>query len=473
MSRPWQILLVTAVAVFMSFLDATIVNIAFPDIERSFPEASLSDLSWILNAYNIVFAALLVPAGRVADIVGRRKMFFIGLWTFLGASALAAAAPNVEFLIAARIVQGVGGAIVVPTSLGLMLPEFPPAKRATATAIWGATGAVAAATGPSLGGVLVDATSWRWVFLVNLLIGIPAVFPARRLLVERRDETSARALPDAFGVVLLTSAVGLISLGIVKGPDWSWDDRVIGSMAAGAVLLGLFFLRSRRHAAPVIELSLFRIRSFAVASSAVFVFATAFYALLLANVLFLTQVWDYSVLKAGFAVTAGPLTAAVFSVVGGKLSDAYGQRIVAVPGGLIFAAGALLLSFMPGAEPHYWSDMFPAMIVTGAGVGLSFASLSSAAVAELPSHRFSTGSAVSAAFRQLGAVLGISVLVAVLGTPASEDAVATFHDAYALMAIAGAAAGLMAFGLGRVRATGTEPQPAARGAVATAPSGSA
>ena len=466
MSRPWKVLLVTAVAVFMSFLDATIVNIAFPDIERSFPDASLGDLSWILNAYNIVFAALLVPAGRVADIVGRRKLFFVGLWTFLGASALAAAAPSVEFLIAARVLQAVGAATVVPTSLGLMLPEFPPARRATATAAWGATGAVAAATGPSLGGVLVDATSWRWVFLVNLLIGIPAAFPARRLLVERRDETAARHLPDALGAVLLTAAVGLISLGIVKGPDWDWDGRVIASLAAGTLVLAAFLARSRRHPAPVIELSLFRVRSFAVASTALFVFSLAFYAMLLANVLFLTQVWDYSVLKAGFAVTAGPLTAAVTALAGGRLSDSYGQRVVAVPGGLIFAAGAVLLGVLPGAEAHYWSHIFPAMIVTGTGVGLTFASLSSAAVAELPPHRFSTGSAVSTAFRQLGAVLGISVLVAVLGTPAPEDAVATFHHAYALMAIAGAASGLMAIALGRVRATGTEPAPG--GAVAAA-----
>src|SRR5215213_10064692 len=277
MSRPWKVLLVTAVAVFMSFLDATIVNIAFPDIERSFPEASLGDLSWILNAYNIVFAALLVPAGRVADMVGRRKMFFIGLWTFLAASALCAFAPSVGLLIAARVLQAVGGAIVVPTSLGLMLPEFPPAKRATATAIWGATGAVAAATGPSLGGVLVDSTSWRWVFLVNLLIGIPAAFPARRLLVERRDEAGGRALPDAIGTVLLAAGVGLLSLGIVQGPDWDWDGRVIAAAAAGVVLLVVFAFRSLRHPAPVIEPALFRIRSFGVASSATFVFSVAFY----------------------------------------------------------------------------------------------------------------------------------------------------------------------------------------------------
>src|SRR3954451_12216370 len=383
MSRPWKVLLVTSVAVFMSFLDATIVNIAFPDIERSFPDATLGDLSWILNAYNIVFAALLVPAGRVADMVGRRKMFFVGLWTFLGASALAAAAPSVELLIAARVIQAVGGAIVVPTSLGLMLPEFPASKRATATAIWGATGAVAAATGPSLGGVLVDATSWRWVFLVNLVIGAAAVIPARRLLVERRDEGATRVLPDALGVVLLTVGVGLVSLGIVEGPDWGWgSDRVVGAFAGGVLVLGAFWLRSRTHANPVIEPALFRIRSFTVASASTFVFSFAFYGLLLCNVLFLTQVWGYSILKAGFTVTPAPLTAAAVAVVAGRLSDRYGQRVVAVPAGIIFGLGCLMLATRLGTEPHYWSELFPTQIVTGAGIGMSFASLSSAAVAE-------------------------------------------------------------------------------------------
>src|SRR3954447_9599140 len=157
MSRPWKVLLVTSVAVFMSFLDATIVNIAFPDIERSFPESSLGDLSWILNAYNIVFAALLVPAGRLPHRTGRRRTFMGGMITFLAASVAAGLAPTVEVLIAARVVQAAGAAALVPTSLALLLPEFPLAQRATATGIWGAMGAIAAALGPSLGGTLVNA----------------------------------------------------------------------------------------------------------------------------------------------------------------------------------------------------------------------------------------------------------------------------------------------------------------------------
>ena len=188
MERRWKVLLVTAVAVFMGFLDVTIVNIAFPDIRASFPHTSLAGLSWVLNAYNVVFAALLVPAGRLADVVGRRRLFYVGLVTFLAASALCGAAPSVPVLVAARVAQAAGGAILVPTSLGLLLPEFPLEQRATATALWGATGAVAAATGPSLGGVLVNASNWRLVFFVNIPIGLAALIPARRLLHETRQE---------------------------------------------------------------------------------------------------------------------------------------------------------------------------------------------------------------------------------------------------------------------------------------------
>src|SRR4029450_3721044 len=187
MARRWQVLLVTAVAVFMSFLDVTIVNIAFPDIRASFPGSSLSQLSWILNAYSIVFAAALVPAGRLADRFGRRRFFFLGTFVFLAASAIRGAAGSGDVLIGARTMQALGGAMLVPASLGLLLPEFPLERRATATALWGATGAAAAAAGPSLGGLLVDWQSWRAVFFVNLLIGLPAPPPAGRRLAERLE----------------------------------------------------------------------------------------------------------------------------------------------------------------------------------------------------------------------------------------------------------------------------------------------
>jgi MFS family permease len=307
-----------------------------------------------------------------------------------------------------------------------------------------------------VGGVLVDATSWRWVFFVNLAIGLPALIPARRLLRESRDPNPG-PLTDILGTMLLVAGVGLLSLGIVKGQDWGWGSAaVVGSLVASALVLAAFVARAARHPAPVIDLGLLRVRSFAVANAGVFLFALGFYAVLLANILFLTSVWGWSVLQAGIAVTPGPLMAALSATAGGRLADRYGQRVVAFPGGLLFAAGCLVFATATGATPHYASEFLPATLLTGTGVGLSFAAWGSAAVAELPPSRFATGSAISATSRQIGAVLGIAVLVAVIGTPRPEDALSTFHTAWVLMAIPSAAAGALALALGRVRARNPE-----------------
>jgi EmrB/QacA subfamily drug resistance transporter len=451
MARRWQVLLVTAVAVFMSFLDVTIVNIAFPDIHASFPAAALNRLSWILNAYSIVFAAALVPAGRLADRLGRRRFFFLGVLVFLAASVACGAAPSVDFLIGARAAQALGAAMLVPASLGLLLPEFPLEMRATATALWGATGAVAAATGPSLGGLLVDWQGWRAVFFVNLFIGLPALLPARRLLHESREPQAA--FPDALGAVLLAAGVGALALAIVQGPGWHWSSaRILAAFAASGVLLVAFIARSARHRAPVIELSLFEVRSFAAANLGSFVFAMGFFALLLCNVLFLTGVWHYSILRAGVALTPGPLMAAVAAPIGGRLSDRFGQRVVAVPGSLLFGAGTLLFALRVGAHPAFAADFLPANMLSGIGVGLTFAGFGSAAVAELPRNRYATGGAINNCIRQIGAVLGISTLIVVLGTPTPANAVHLFHRAWALMAITGAVAAVIGLALGRVRA---------------------
>ena len=384
--------------------------------------------------------------------MGRRKTFFVGMGVFLLASALCAAAPSVELLVAARVLQAVGAAILIPTSLGLLLPEFPPEQRATATSIWGATGAVAAATGPSLGGVLVDAANWRWVFLINIPIGLAALIPARRILREYRDE-SRGAVPDLLGAALLMGGVGLVALAIVQGESWGYGSaRVVGAGAVGRAAAG-------GHGRPLAHATtprcwtcdLFRTRSFAVAVTGLMVFSVGFYALLLGNILFLTRVWDYSIVTAGFAVTPGPLMAAVSSVVGGRLSDRIGQRPVAVAGGLFFAAGCLVFAEGLTAEVAYVPHFLPATILTGIGVGLSFAAWSSAAVAQLPPERFATGSAVSTCLRQIGAVLGIAVLIAVLDHASPADPLGAFTDTYRLEAVTALVAAGLALALGRVR----------------------
>jgi EmrB/QacA subfamily drug resistance transporter len=458
MERRWQVLLVTSAAAFMSFLDVTIVNIAFPDLHASFPDVPLAHLSWVLNAYNVVFAASLVPAGRLADRYGRKRAFFAGITIFLAASVMCGAAWNVDVLIAARAVQAIGGAMLVPTSLSLILPEFPLGKRATATALWGATGAVAAATGPSLGGLLVDWQSWRWVFFVNLFIGIPAIAFGARLLHESRDEHAR--FPDPIGILLFAVAIGSLALGLVEGPVWGWGSaRVVACFALSAILLPLFVIRSARHPNPVFELQLFRVRSFAVANAGVFLFSAGFYAVLLCNVLFLTGVWHYSVLQAGVALTPGPLMAALAAPIGGRLSDRFGQRVVAVPGGIFFAAGVLFFVLQTGAHPAYGSSFLPGMLLTGTGVGLSFSAYGSAAVAELARERFATGSAINATARQIGAVVGIAVLIAILG--GGGLSLDTFDRAWSAMVATGLASAVVAIGLGRVRARNVVLEPAA------------
>src|SRR5215218_1347241 len=441
--REWQILFVTTVAVFMAFLDVTIVNVAFPSIAADFPESSLADLSWVLNAYNVVFAALLVPAGRLADRVGQRRLFFGGLWLFLAGSVLCGLAPDAVLLVAARVVQAVGAAALIPTSLALVLPEFPPERRAVATSVWAAAGAVAAATGPSLGGVLVDAGGWRWAFLVNVVVAL-GVLPARRLLVDRTDPAGADP-PDLFGGALLAGAVGALALGIVKAPDWGWtDDRVLAAWGASALALVALAARSRRHPAPVLEPALLRIRSFAIGNAAMLVLSMGFYALLLANVLFLTQVWGYSVLDAGFGVTPAPLGAAAAAIAGGRLTERFGPRVVLVPATLAAAAACIVYRSITGAEPAYLSDWLPAQLLSGCAFGFAFAALATATVMDLPPNRLATGTALSSCARQIGAVVGIAVLIAVLGTPAPAEAPDAFDDAWLLMAVALATSGLVA-----------------------------
>src|SRR3954449_5362801 len=243
LAHKWRVLIVVSAAVFMASLDLFIVNIAFPAIERDFGDPSLASLSWLLNAYAIVFAALLVPAGRSADRLGRKRSFLIGLALFTTASALSAAAPNVELLVAARILQAVGAAALFPTSLALLLPEFPPHERRTAVSIWAAVGAVAAAAGPPIGGLLVQA-GWQLVFLVNVPIGVALLVFSVRILTEAREPVGAPR-PDLGGAALLTAAIGSLALAIVKSTDWGWGaTQPLALLAAAALLLVGFWVRS-------------------------------------------------------------------------------------------------------------------------------------------------------------------------------------------------------------------------------------
>ena len=458
MPHRYRVLVIVSVAALVASLDLFIVNIAFPSIKHDFSGTSDATLSWVLSAYAIVMAALLVPAGRLADLLGRKRLFMGGLITFVGASALCAAAPGPGWLIGARILQAAGGAILMPTSLALLLAEFLPKQRALAVAVWSATGAVAAAAGPPVGGLLVQA-SWRWVFLVNLPIGLVTAVLAARVLRESRDPDGKR-FPDLAGAALLVLASSALMLAIVQGQSWGWTSvRVLGLLVGSAVLTAAFLYQSLRHGAPVLELGLFRSRAFSAANIASTLFFAAFGAMLLSNVLFLTRVWHEDILTAGLQISPGPIMAAAFAVPGTILSSRYGQRTIASIGALLFASGGVWWLTHVGLEQHYATDVLPGMLLGGAGVGFVIPTLASAVAASLPPARFATGSAIYGMTRQFGAALGVAVLIAVLGTPRQAAILGSFQIGWEVMAGLAFASAIAAAGIGRLRAAPVQARP--------------
>ena len=414
------VLLVASFGAFLAFLDATIVNVAFPNIRESFPDASISTLSWILNAYSIVFAAFLVVSGRLADLLGRRRAFTNGVLIFTVASVLCAIAPGVGTLIGFRIVQALGAAILVPASLALVVEAFPREKRAHAIGLWGASAALASGLGPPIGGALVEIGSWRWAFLINLPFGLAALWAGRRLLVESRAP-GRRRLPDMLGATLSALMLAVLTLGIVKGGDWGWTSpETIGCFVGALLLLGAFIWSSRRHRSPLLDPALLRIRPFVVGNVATIVAGIGFYAYLLTNILWLQYVWGYSVVVSGLAVVPGALVAAVLASRLGPLAQRIGYRAVIVPGALIWALAYVWYATRVEVAPDFWGAWLVGQVLSGIGVGATLPVLGSAALAAVPGGRFATASAVNSSARQIGAALGIAILVVILGVPSVE-----------------------------------------------------
>jgi EmrB/QacA subfamily drug resistance transporter len=419
---------VTALGAFMASLDLSIVNVAFPALERSFSHDSRAGLAWVITGYSIVFGSLLVIAGRTADRLGSRRVFFAGLSVFTFGSALCGIAPSVGLLVAGRVVQGCGAAALLPASLGLLLGAFPSERRSQVVAMWGGIGALAVATGPSFGASLITWLGWRSAFYVNLPIGVVAWLVGRKVL-DRSTGSQARSTPDYPGVAMLSGALAALVLGISQGPAWGWSSVWIVTCFVGSAVLGAAFLRrSARHAEPVLDLSLFEARSFTVANAATLLYAMGFFAMLLGNILFLTSVWHYSILEAGLGVTPGPLMVAAVSGPAGRLSGTLGFRRVLLVGFGVFAAGLLWYATATGLHPDFLGVWLPGSLIVGLGIGMTFPVLSAAAVSSLHQERFAVGSAVNQTARQVGGALGVALLVVILGTPSDPGrALENFH----------------------------------------------
>ena len=434
---------VLALAVFMSGLDMFIVNLAFPYIGREYAGTSLGALSWVLNGYTIVFAAVLVPAGRWADRLGRRRLFTAGLVTFSAGSLLCGLAPGVAALIAARVVQASGAGMMVPASLSLLLAEVPAEGRARAIGTWSAIGALGAALGPVIGGLLVQ-ISWRLVFWINLPVGVIAVLLAARVLTESKDER-VQGRPDLAGAALLAAAVALVALALVEAPDWGWGSAgFVGLLAASLGCGAAMVARSRRHHSPVIELGLLRSRSFSGAFGASILYYAGFGAFVLSSVEFLTSVWGYSAVRAGLAIGPGPLMVLPFArlVAPRLVLRLGGVGRVAVVGCALSAGAQLLWLTQMTAHPGYLTHLLPAQLLGGAGVGLTIPSLLGAGSASLTASRFGTGSGILNMARQVGTVFGVAALVAILAHVNPADALPAYRHGVALIVAFFAAAGV-------------------------------
>jgi EmrB/QacA subfamily drug resistance transporter len=447
-AAPRRILVIVCAGVVMASLDLFIVNVALPQIAADLHESSLGTLSWVLNGYAIIYAALLVLAGRLADQHNRKTGFLLGVAIFTAGSAACGAASSVAMLISFRLVQAAGGALLTPTSLGLVLASYPPERRGGAVRAWTATGGMAAALGPVIGGLLVTA-SWRWVFFVNVPIGLAALVIGWRQLPDVPGHPGPR--PDELSAVLVTAGVGGLTLGLVRGGAWGWDSAAtVAVLGAAVVVLGLFALRCLRHSNPMIEPALFRVRTFSGASLAMLLFSVSFGAMLLSIVLWMQDVWGWSALKTGLGVAPGPVMVPLFSfLVTGRLLARYGPAVVIGAGATVFSAGIIWWALAVQLHPNYL-EILPGMLATGIGVGLTLPSLMSTAAASLPPPSFATGSAVVNMLRQVGFAVGVAMLVAVLGNPhGAGPELTAFRHGWFATAAAGFAAALAAVWLRR------------------------
>jgi EmrB/QacA subfamily drug resistance transporter len=442
-ASPRLVLVIVCAGVVLASLDLFIVNVALPQMARSFGTVGLDSLSWVLNAYAIVYAALLVLFGRLADRYRRERGFLVGVAIFVAASAACTAATSLPMLIAFRVLQAAGAALLTPTSLGLILATFPPERRHGAVRAWTAVGGIAAAIGPAVGGVLVE-VSWRWVFLVNLPVGLAALIAGWRLLPEVPGQPIKR--PDALSALLVTAGVGALTLGLVEGGTWGWGSaRTIGVLAFAALALTAFVVRSARHENPLVDRALFRVRPFTGASAVAVLFSVAFGAMLLSRVLWAQDVWHWSALTTGVSIVPGPIMVPLFSfLLAGRLIARFGSGAVIVAGCTIYAGGMAWMALAAGLRPDYVGDVLGGLLLTGTGVGLTLPTFMATATSSLPPASFATGSAVVNMLRQVGLAVGVAVLIALLGTPHSPaQTLAAYQRGWTATAAISFAAGIV------------------------------
>jgi EmrB/QacA subfamily drug resistance transporter len=442
-NKKWWTLGAVSIGLFMIMLDNTVVNVALPAMQSSL-HIGLSELEWVVTGYALTFAAFMLTGGKLADLMGRRLIFMLGLAVFTGASLACALAPNGGFLIGARVVQGLGGALMNPATLSIITATFPPRQRGTAIGIWAGVSAMALAIGPLVGGLLTEHVNWNWIFYINVPIGILGLLAIPLFIDESRD-TSREQRPDVPGLV--TSGVGLFSLtyAFIESNNYGWSSpRILTAFAIAAVSLVLFVFLERHQRLPMLDLSLFRNRTFSGANTAMLFVGLAMFGTFFYVSLYMQNVLHYSPVQTGASFL--PMTCLIILIAprAGKLSDRFGSRWL-VGGGMTLLAAMLLYYSQLGLHESFWA-ILPGLLLGGIGMGSTMTPVTAAAMSAVPVDKAGVGSAVLNSGRQVGGSLGIAVMGAIVAASAGglhtpEAFLGGFHDALRVasgLALAGA-----------------------------------
>jgi EmrB/QacA subfamily drug resistance transporter len=472
-TRKWFTLAAVAFGLFMIMLDNTVVNVALPSIQRDLG-IGLSELEWIVTGYALTFASLMLIGGKAADAYGRRLIFVIGIAVFTLASLWCGLANSGEMLIAARIVQGAGAAMMNPATLSIIAATFPPRQRGTAIGIWAGVSALALAIGPLVGGLITEHLTWNWIFFVNVPVGILGIAASFVFIDESKDESHERL--DIPG--LATSALGLFALtyGLIEANNYGWSSpRIIGSFVVAAVSLVAFLVLERKQRAPMLPLELFRNRTYTGANTVILLVALSMFGVFFFVSLYMQNILGYSAVQAGAAFLPMTLLIIVIAPLAGRMTDRVGSRWF-MTGGMVLIAIQLVYFSRLGSDASFW-QLLPAMLIGGIGMASTMTPSAAAATRSVPVDKAGVGSAVLNAFRQVGGTMGVAIMGAImasqfgghqpepgaqLGAAAREAFEASFmngfQDALTVAAVIAVAGAVVAFALIRPHEEARRPE---------------
>ncbi|MGF1595719.1 MAG: MFS transporter [Acidimicrobiales bacterium] len=426
-TRAWKALGISAAGAVLVSFNSTATNIAFDDLTRSFPDTTQSVVSWTSSGFFIGLAGFMLVGGRLADRTGRRRIFRLGMVGFIVSALLSAAAPNIWVLIAARVLQAVAGAFVLPASLAMILPEFPKERHGTAVGAWAATSPIASAIAPSVAAGMLEVASWRWLYFITAPIAAVTLLAGWRLLRESKADSEPGRL-DLVGVTEATVAITLLVFAVSQGPVWGWaHPLVLGSLVASAVLLPLFVVRSRRHPTPLLNLTLFAERPVWTANLANFLIHLAGMSSWLMWPLYMSRVWGWDKFAIGLALTPGPIFSGITTSVAGRLSDRYGYTWMLRAGSLLLVIAFSWEWYAIGPEASYATSLLPVIAAMGTGWALVSPQLNGALLKHVHPNYWGEANASFNTVRNVAAALGIAVAIGLVGEATGVEAAVAFE----------------------------------------------